>query len=368
MIDFNTSDLDESGKIFIENISKLKWPEMFEAVRRLKIDVERARMENLWMKEFLRENEPKIDAKKRHITFQAESISVIAIKLQSFSAAAQPRVNLDPVIKKNLCEQQIFRMEREMIEKQNQSFKDMKRIVAETKESEITLVEFDNIIKEFKKKILEENADRKSNQHASQNFIDETARNCAAFGTSIRMKTETMKGEYRKQHILVKKREELSSNLQPIDFELVLLEKEKFKKIEEEKKSLYNGLKHDENLMAYKKNTEQKDFLNARIKLKEITKKIKFSELNIETMKRKVENLENEIVEIKESSRKLEEQNSIYNAPSVTDYIDITDEREKLKSKLKALERKNGLIKNSLKIAKKKLRIFKEKSSKRKKK
>lgn len=356
MTSHDLSFLDKRAEKFLQNLIKLNIEEVHDAVKTLKIDVERLRMENLWMEEYLKENAPKpeIAFKKKQIKFES-SLSVTGIKLQSFSVPTSS-IPLNSSMKSDFCEQEIFKIERELKKKQNQSFQEMKNLIAKTQESEITCREFSKIIGEFSKKVLEEKSDPKTKKDSSKAFIEDLTRNSATIATSIRMKTETMKSDCRQSKRTLMKREELSSCLQPIDFELVTLEKEKFKKMEEEKKSYYKGLKNDEVSMASQKSSELNEFLKAKIKFNEIARKIQLSEKNIKTMECEAETLKNDISAFKQSIIKDEEFSKVYEAPSVANYIGKISERDKLKQKLKVIERRKAMMKSRLKRAKKMLR------------
>lgn len=309
------------------------------------------------MQEYLRENVENVE--KKRVTFESRLQSIATAKLQSFSPPAPTTLNY--LMKAELCEQEIFKIEREIEKKQEKSFQEMKRLTAEVQESEITSKEFNNIIDEMKRKISAEKSDPKTNKSSSQNFIEDLMKNCAVIATSIRMKSETTKSNCRKLNRMVMKREELSSCLQPVDFELVTLEKEKFKKVEEEKNTHFMGLNNEVVSLEASLNSEQKEVLKAKMKFDEVARKKEFSEKNVEAMKLEVETLQSDIDDLKESIRKLSSLSDVYEAPSVTNYIAKIAERDALKQKLKALERKNSLIKNSEKIAKQKFRDCKVK-------
>lgn len=341
--------LDKRDEKFLKNLGKINIAEVVSAVKLLKVDVERLRMENKWMQNYLREN---IDEKR--ITFGSRLLSVATIKFQSFSSSAPAALNHS--MKTELCEQEVFKIEREIREKQKKSYQEMKKVVAELQDSEITCKEFTNIIDELKKKFSDERADPKANKSSTQNFVDDLIRNCAAIATLIRMKTEATKSDCRKLKRMVMKREELSSCLQPVDFELVTLEKEKFKKMEVTKTNYLMGLNNEVVSVSSFKNEEQKKFLKAKLKFDEITRKIEISEKSSEAMKLEVETLKTDIDNMEKSIAKLSDLSDVYEAPSVKNYVEKIAERDTLKKNLKTLQRKNDLAKNSLKTAKQKLR------------
>ena len=290
--------LDKRDEKFLQNLGKINIAEVVSAVKLLKVDVERLRMENKWMQNYLQQN---IDEKR--VTFGSRLLSVATIKFQSFSSSAPAA--LTHSMKTELCEQEVFKIEREIREKQKKSYQEMKKVAAELQDSEITCKEFINIVDELKKKISDERDDPKANKSSIQNFVEDLIKNCAAIATSTRMKTETTKSDCRKLKKMVMKREELSSCLQPVDFELVTQEKEKFKKLEVTKKNYLMGLKNELISVASLKNGEQKLFLKAKINFDGITRRIEISEKNSEAMKVEIETLKNNIDHMENAIAKL---------------------------------------------------------------
>lgn len=235
----------------------------------------------------------------------------------------------------------------------------MKTLVAEIQESQLSCKEFSNAISKFKEFVIERGVDTKTNKISSQvflGFLNDLSRNGKTLTESIRLKTSTLKKDYRNRKRLVAKREELSSCLRPVDYELALIEKKQFQKSEEEKQRHLMGLREEERAATLCKISEENRLQETTAEHNQIAEKCKLRQISINQIARKLEKSQIEIEKLMQSIGKLKDMSSKYDAPTVFDYIGKIDERDRLKIHLKASERKAIIAELALKKMKLKRR------------
>lgn len=354
---------------FKKSLSELNIEELYEAVKQIKVQHERTRMENIWIENYLRVNAPHLlpfeDKKnpvKRRLTFARKSSRLTAIngvKLQSFRLAFAGAYQVDKAMKSELCEKETLKMERDIETLQNQHVHEMKTLFAKIEEAEIVCKEFSKCKSEFESIVVKRGVDPMTNKISSQtyiNFLKDLIRKGGIMTESIRMKTLSLKSDCKKQQLMLKKKGELSSWLRPVDFEIVMIEKQKFLKLAEEKQNQLNGLRRDEHAVSKNKNLEQKLLLQATFELNQIIDKNKHCQRVVAKLKQDAESLETENEILKKSVQEIGEMGKVCKAPTVDDYINKTDELHKLKIQLKAIKRKSEAVKISLINSKKKHR------------
>lgn len=325
--------------------------ELHETVKKMKLKVERTKMENIWIESFIRGNAPDLlssDDKKekmRRITFayRKSRMSGFMGKFPETAMARKSFNPIDPLVKAALCEQEKMKLETDMKTKQKQNDQDMKSLNAEIQEAEISRKEYSKTIVEFNEFVLSRGVDPTTNKISSQTFINffrDLTKSGKIITDSIRMKTAIMKSDCRKQKRLVMKREELSSCLRPVDFELAMIEKKRFQKLEEEKQKHFKGLRQDEHDAVTRKNKQQKLLLEATIEHNRIESKANFVERIVNRLKHELDTTETEIEKLRKSIQELEDLTNAYEAPSVNEYIEKHSERTRLKNQLKITNRK----------------------------
>lgn len=333
-IDFNLQQLKESSIT-----------ELYDAVKQMKIDEDRAQMEILWMENFLEANNSVAFGTKfsKSLSVQAEPI------LSPTAISNKLPFSMSFPLKSELCEKETLKLENEMKKKQKESLQDMKRLHAEIQEAQISCKEFKKAICEIEKIVP---VDSKRGEFLSRpliSFLKDSTRNGAADIETIRLKTQSLKTDCLKQKRSLKKREELKSCLRPVDFELALIEKKKFQQENGEKLNDYRGLKKDVFVVASNRHIQHQQLLEASLKLQNFTEKTKTYEKSLQQMKNEIEVSEKVVDDLKTSVRELEEMNRSYEAPSVFEYIEKINECDNLKKKLKSAKRKNESLKISLK-------------------
>lgn len=340
-----------------------------ETLKELQAQTVKIQMENLWMESFLRENAPSMlpnaEQKpiKNRITFaskMSKSLSVYGTRIQSVS----PDVlissdSISSTLKAEMCQNETFKLQNELEKKQKQSLQAMVELNAKTQEAEISCKEITKTIDEFEKLVLERGFDPMTNRISSDSFISflkEASRNGKLITESMRMKTQTLKVDYRKQKRLFKKREELVSCLRPVDFQLAKIEKKKFQNLQIEKLHRYKGLREDERDAFMNRNQAQKQLVEDTIQLNQITSKVNLCQRSVDKLEQSVMSSEHEIVELKKSVQELEVMSSTFEGPTVIDYIENINKRDSLKIQLKIAKRKVEVAKVHLQNLKKKLR------------
>lgn len=361
------SDLELSS-VYQEHRSlhELTETELHDEVKEMKLQLERTRMENVWMENFLRINAPSLlrDVNKSVINKKRRTFSM---RKQSSLSILFTRIYHDPFaltkivdsLKFELCEKQLLQIEDEMKKMRNRYDDDMRALTADKQEAEISSKEFSNAIAEFKSFVIERGFDKKANKVSTQvfiKFIEDIIRNGETMAESIRMKADTLKRDCGKQKGLVMKRKEMSSCLRPVDFELSTIEKRKFQKINEETQSHHQGLQDDARLAFLKKNKEQKQLYKAKLQHQKIEAKSSYSESLVEKIKLEKIKSEADIEKLEKSVGDLKKMSKEYEAPSIFEYIQMIQERDALKHHLKIAKRKTEISKVRLNIAKQKYR------------
>lgn len=294
---------------------------------------------------------------KKRITFASkifERLSVRGTKVSTLLIEPSSQSSIDPSLK---AEHETLKLQNEIKKKQKQNVHDMKVLNAEIQETEISCKEFLKAINEFEKFVIERGFDPMANRISSKAFISflkDASRNGTIITESIRMKTQTLKADCRKQKRLLMKREELSSSLRPIDFKLATIEKKKFQVLHDEKLNHCNGLRKVERAAIMSKNHAQRQLLEDSIKLDQITAKANICERSVIQMKQDEMNSQDEIDELKKSVQELVKMNKAFEAPTVIDYIEKINKRDSLKNQLKIAKRKTEVVKMILQNMKKK--------------
>lgn len=335
-----TLSFEKHDENFLQNLSISSIPEVVAAVKRLKVDVERLSMENKWMKSYLERSSDNDIFKKRRS---------MSSELRATSKSVK---SLDSSKKTELCEQEVFKIERETRKIEIENAKEMKKLVAEAYDAQITQKELENIVNEMKTRISIEISDPKTYKGSTSKFVEKMMKDCSAIETLMLIKTETLKKDFRKLKPKVMKREELKSCLQPIDFDLLTIQKDKLKKVEEKKKGYILAINQTLFPMASSINHGQKQLDEAEAKLVELIKIRENSEKNVDAMKSEVLTLNNDIEAIKASIRKLTNLNEVCDAPSISSYITKLSERDNICQMMKCLERKHRATKTSWQIVK----------------
>ena len=357
----------------LQELKTLETTELFDAVKRIKVQVERARMENVWMENFFQTNAPQNLLTlqlpiKNQIKFDSKLSASHSVQGSEIITKNPSFLNKVPVVlpsslsalmKTELCEQETKKLEVDLKNKQKQNFQDVKKLNAEIQEIEISCKEFIKAIREFEKFVIDKGYDAIANRISSQAFISflkNSTRNGAILSDSIRMKTKTMKCESSKKKRLLTKRAELSSFLRPVDFYLAKIEKKKFQQVNEEKLNHYKGLINDTHSMSSSNNKKQKQLLEASLQLNQISKETQKFEDSLRKIENCVKTSVQEIEELKTSVLKLKRTISTYKAPSVIEYIGKINELDSLKKELKSVDRKKEVLKISIKNFQRKYR------------
>lgn len=337
-----------------ETFKNLNTAELHEAVKSMKLDLERTRMENLWMESFLKENSATMMSgrgkSRRSVRFPS-AYGIAPYRSSASVSSAKLPISISSKLKVEMCEREILRIESEMKKKQNLDVQQMRKTAAEIQEAQITGREFRKAIGEFKKFVVETKT-KKISSEAFANFLKELSRDCEAMKESMRSKAGIMKEDLLKRKRSLVKQQQFNSCLLPVDLELALIEKSKLLKMLDESKKCYDGLKMDGHDVLSCKNREEKKLLTSSILYEQSKSKTELCESRIKKMKLKVEASVKEIEKLKKSILDLQKLTGDYEAPSVTDYIEKIVERDMLKNKLKVMKRRMNSVKIQLKNVK----------------
>lgn len=357
--------VDLSDDKCLQELKELNTTDLHDAVKKMKVQVDRRRTENLWMESFLKTNvPPKISMVKKQITFDSKLLPNFSMK-GSQTIMKSPKIEkfmtrtINTSVKTDLCEQEIKKFESEIKKRQKQSLQEIKKFKTEVQEAEISCKEFNKGIREFEKFVIKGGFDpivKRISSEAFINFLKDSSRKGAAIKESIRLKTQIMKSKCIKQKKLLMKSQELKSCFRPVDFELAMIEKKKFQQMSEEKQNHYEGLRKNVHSMTSNKNMKQKHLLEASLQLDQLKKETKNCEQLIKQMERDENASQKEVEGLKASVNELDELSSNYEAPSVLEYIEKINELDNLKKCLKSVKRKKENFEFSLKSLQRKYR------------
>lgn len=275
----------------------------------------------------------------------------------SFSMYTAPFINVR--LKIELCEESTERLKVAILNEQKENLIKLKNIRAQVQEVQIDQEELQNAKHEFSKVVIEKGVDEMTNQvspRAIQKFLNDLIKNGAIMMSSIRLKNATMKSDLWQMKKVLKKHEELSSCLRPIDFELAEIETKKFIKLSEEKRKHYLGLKFDEREAALNKGKEYKILLQAKDELKNVESKITICDESIAKLRSALTQTEEEIERLKNSINNLEKKICTYSAPTIVQYIKKINDFDAKKSELKKVKRHEAIAKIKLQNVKTKYR------------
>lgn len=332
-------------------LSQLSETELNDRVKELKLDLERTRMETVWMKSFLQFEAP---AMLRDVKKLKKEGNILALE----SIETKPEL-VEPSIKFNLCQQELLRIEEEMIANESKHVKDMEALKVETKAAEISAKEFQKAANEFNKFVKERGVDSKTQKisvEAFTKFMQDLSKQGNMFADSIKLTTKTMKTNCRKQKILLIVREELSSVLSPADYELAMVKKNKFTKINGEKSYNYLNLRNDARSATLGKNQGQLKLYRANLRYNELKEMTTQREMSIKKLKLEEKKSEVVIDRLKKSIEVLNTKNNLYEAPCIFDFIKADSELLNLKAELKAAKRRAEMSEMRLENVKQKYR------------
>lgn len=371
-----------------KEISQENIEELFAKVINLKKNVERQELENFWMQKFFSREAPQVLENVEKVFSQDLILNIRPAKL--FSNAQQfcndleyskvskayrifsrritsthnssymsvsTRLSQFMTVAVNvsfnieLCEQIIEQLKEEILKERKETLEEMKAMHAKIEELKIDSEELKNAKNEFTKVVIDQGIDEATgfiSPRVFTKFLRDLSKNGAIIVESIRLKNGTLRNQLKKLKRVIKKHEELSSCLYPVDFELAELEKKKFEKMTEEKMSHYFGLKNESRDAALIKSKNHKKFLQSTTELKTLQLKVNNCEQSITKLRKEVQKCEEEIQQIKKSIKELSEKIQKFNAPTILEYIEKCNDFDLKKSKLKKVKRQEEIAKIKL--------------------
>lgn len=372
-----------------DSFNNLSIEKLFETFKIYKRDVKLLEIENFWMEIFLSKESPQVIKNIETALSQSPPVfNVRATKLfqipeifetdlgytqasreyRSLSrryTTVQPKATvsltsritqLSPVLVNisfniELAQNSIESIKSQILKNQANNLMNLKNLQAQIKETKIASEELKTAKNEFVRIVIEEGIDKLTkltSPHVCAKFLKDSIKNGSILLESFRLKNGTMQSDLRKKKKSLKKHAELSSCLVPIDFELAEIEMRKFVKVSEEKRKHYLGLRHEERETALAKGKEHKKFLEASHQLKDIQSKINICEESITKLESAISKCENEIQQLKKSINDLDEKVRRYNAPTIVQYIEKSNDFDARKSELKRAKRREEIAKMKL--------------------
>lgn len=295
---------------------------LLETVQNTKRKLEQMRMENLWIESFLQVIPRKVSTK---------ILNPVSVRR-----------------KLELCEAETLKIERLGDKIREQDVREMKELNAATKNHEISAKDYSNIHGEFLKFVQTESdaaTTSKTSVKPFISFLTNLTQTISITAASIRMNVGTMKSDVRCQELLLKKMEDLSSWLRPVDFDLLLFQKQTFLKSFDDIKKAYKGLQKDEQAVAMRKNSLRKPLFEAKSKLTQLRAEESKSRKRIQQLQLQQKASLNITEELNKSIEELKVLTSTYEAPNVINYIAKIAERDRLKCQLKIVKRKTEIVK-----------------------
>lgn len=352
-----------------DNLSRLEVDELHEVAQKLKRELEMMSIEKVWISKFLSENtmksEPIYEPKKR-VTFGSmrfSSRSSYHTNLSQSSSAARKLNNLQFVsvtVKSEICQREVLKIEHEIKQFQKCYGADMKVAHTDTEELEISVKEFANSRGEaehFKADQTTNSIDSKIKSKVFLTFLKNLTKTSAISIDSIRLKSGTLKTECLKHKHQMRKREEQSNFLLPVDFDLAVFEKKRFQGMESDKQNYLNDLKTDERALSLTINRVKNRLLAQKLELKKVEAQTNLREQAALQLQKELQNSKEDVKKLEHSVDDLDRLTSIYETPSVDNYIEKIMQREKLRKRNKSTKRKNDVMKIVLKNLKNRHRL-----------
>ena len=392
----NQSSIENFSHL-VENLNTLQ---LFEIVKELKREVERIKMENLWIENYFREhalhvlnnvdrltersnisikpsklfqnssqfmNELSLSRasrtsrafSKRRTTIVRSTITGSSIKTVS---TAPKSVNVSSVIKTELCDKMSNKMACETEKMIKKSAQTMKHLKAETQELALCSEEYLNTIKEFESFVIERGYDpitKRINAEVFTKFLRELVRNGNILIESNRLKKTTMQSDCNRSKKMLKMREEISGCLRPVDMELMSIEKKNFQKNDEEKQNHYVGLKYASSEAAIAMTIQKKKLLDLTQEYNKILVSTIHCEKIIKTLEKKLITDQEDVEKVQNLNSILEKKVTHFEAPTIMDYIIKLNVLDKLKRQLKFMNRQANIAVIENKNIKKTLKALK---------
>lgn len=389
-----------SNENFYQHVQNLNTLQLFEIVKNLKREVERTKMENLWIENYFREHAPHVLnniirlAERSNVSikpsklFQKSSQFITELTLsrasresRAFSkrritnirstitesstktvSSALKNVPVSYVIKTEFCDKTANKMSTETNKMSKKSAQTMEHLKAETQELALCSEEYLNTIKEFEIFVIERGYDpitKRINAEIFTKFLRELVHSGNVQIESNRLKKTTMQTNCNKSKKMLKMREEISGCLRAVDFKLMAIEKKSFKKRDEEKKNHYAGLKNSSSDAAIAMTFQQKKLLNITQKYNKLLFNSNHCEKIIKTLEKQLIVQQEDVVKVQHFNSVLSKKIMNYEAPTIMEYITKLNILEELKRQLKFTYRQANIALIEHKNIKKILKSYK---------
>lgn len=359
--------------------------QLFEIVKNLKREVERMKMENLWIENYFQEHAPHVlnnisrlaersnvcikpskllqnssqfitelslsRASRESRAFSKRRISNIRSTITGSSSktvsSAQKDVPVSCVIKIEFCDKITNKMSIEAEKIIKKSARAMEHLKAEAQELKLCSLEYLNTMKEFETFVIERGYDpitKRINAEVFTKFLCELVRSGNILIESNRLKKTTMQSECNRRKKMLRMREEISGCLRPVDFKLMTIEKKSFQKNDEEKQNHYAGLKNASSEAAIAMTIQQKKLLKVTQEYNKFLVNTTHCEKMIKTLKKQLIDEQEDVVKVQNINSILAKKVKNFEAPTIIDYIIKLNIFEDLKRLLKFTNREGNIV------------------------
>lgn len=376
------NSLNENFYQFVQNMNNLQ---LFEIVKNLKREVERMKMENLWIENFFQEHAPHVLnniirlAERSNVCIKPSkllqnssqfitelSLSRASRESRAFSkrrvtnirstmtgsssktvSLAHKDVPISCVIKIDFCDKITNKMSTETEKMIKKSARTMEHLKAEAQELKLCSLEYLNTMKEFETFVIERGYDpitKRINAEVFTKFLHELVRSGNILMESNRLKKTTMISECNRKKKMLRMREEFSGCLRPVDFKLMTIEKKSFQKYDEEKQNHYAGLKSASSEAAIAMTVQKKKLLKVTQEYNKLLVSTTHCEKIIKTLKKQLIVEHGDVVKVQNINSVLAKKVFNFEAPTIVDYITKLNILVELERQLKFTNREENIV------------------------
>lgn len=274
---------------------------------------------------------------------------------------SQSQVNL--TMKIEMTERECSAVKLGQLKIEQKAKKRLARLTASVKELQLTNKELDKTMHDLQEYVHIRGLNAITKKVPLERFITFTEMWMKTGNTLIekmRLKTTTLRQNCFHQKSALAIKAELSGILRPVDFEQLQIEKRRFLQTIDEKNTQFIGMKKvagniNQALAAQKKSLKETE----DILIGFIAKKDKINE-DCRRFEKEGQIAEKEIDEWQEKIERLQEEIDVYRAPTAYDYMSRKIELQTVQKEVKAMQRKENILRIKLKNARNRLRQKKE--------
>lgn len=282
---------------------------------------------------------------------------------RTFDSLLQSQSHVNLTMKIEMTEKECDALKLAQLKFEQKSKQRLARLTANVKELKTTNKEIVKTMQDLQEYVLVRGMNPITKKVPLERFIKFTEIWMKSGNTlieNIRLKTTTLRQNCFQQKSALAIKAELSGILRPVDFEQLQIEKRQFMQTIDEKNTQFVGMKKvagniNQALAAQKKSLKETEAILMGL----IAKKDKINE-DCRRFEKEGNAAEKEIDVWKEKIERLQKQIDVYRAPTAYDYMCRKIDLQTVQQEIKAMERKENILKIKLKNAKNRLRQKKE--------